>query len=71
MIAPTSEEYLANSRQYLTLQMLWDKHKFPDKAVFRVNIAISVVLHAATEFAEHLEDSVSRVCILLASQLVR
>ena len=71
MNAPTSEKYAPDSVQHLTLQVLWHKCNFSGEAAFRVYVAISVVLSAAAESAEQLKQAVSRVGVLLNSNLVK
>ena len=61
MNVPTSEKYAPDSVHHLTLQVLWHKCNFAGEAAFRVYVAIRVVLSAAAESAEQLEQGVSRV----------
>ena len=63
--APTSENYPPDSVHYFTLQVMWRKREFPGEAAFRVYVAISAVRKAAAEYAEQIEQALSRVCASL------
>ena len=56
---------------YFTLQVMWRKREFPGEAAFRVYVAISVLRKAAAEYAEQIEQALSRVGALQISHLVK
>ena len=69
--APTSENYPPDSVHYFTLQVMWRKREFPGEAAFRVYVAIRAMRKAAAEYAEQIEQAVSRVCASMICLLAK